>query len=369
MNDMQGIIYTLAADSRLGDLVSDRSAAAIPVAGRYRLVDFILSSMVSAGVRDVGVVMDRDYQSLLDHLSSGKDWDLSRHSGGLRLLPPFGLPESHGRFGGCMEALRGVRSYLDSIPHEDIILAPGELLANIDLDAVGRLHRESGAEITAVCTEGAPDIAHHRLIPDGDGFASRLRFSEGGTGEGLLSLEVYILKKSLLLSLMDYCTATDKQHFHRDALAHYIAEGGRIAVYRHEGYARNIHSVRDYYEAGLDLLRPEVMQSLFPADRLVRTRERAEVSTYYSDTARVRGCLIADGCFIEGELDHCVLFPGAHVEKGAVLKNCIVMQDCVIGAGTELRCVIADKKARVSAGLTLAGNERLPILIPKGATL
>ncbi len=366
---MQGILYTLAADPQLGSLVSDRSAASIPFAGRYRLIDFILSSMVSAGVRDVGVIMDRDYQSLLDHLSSGKDWDLSRHSGGLRLLPPFGLPESHGRFGGCMEALRGVRSYLDSIPHEDIILAPGELLANIDLDAVGRLHRESGADITAVCAQGAPDIAHHRLVPDGDGFASRLLFSEGGEGEGLLSLEVYILKKNLLLSLMDYCSSNDKRHFHRDALAHYIAEGGRIAVYRHEGYARSIHSVLDYYEASMELLKPAVMQSLFPADRLVRTRDRAEVSTYYADTARTRRCLIADGCYIEGELENCVLFPGVRVEKGARLQNCIVMQDGIIGAGSELRCVIADKQSRISAGITLAGNERLPILIPKGASL
>jgi len=369
MNDMQGILYTLASDPRLGSLVSDRNAASLPFAGRYRLVDFILSSMVCAGVRDVGVIMDRDYQSLLDHLSGGKDWDLSRHSGGLRLLPPFGLPESRGRFGGCMEALRGVRSYIESVPHEDILLAPGDILANIDLEAVSRLHRESGAAMTAVCTADSPDETHHRFVAEPDGFASKLLFAEKGSTEGLRSLEVYILKKSLLLELMNYCDENGRLHFHRDAVAHYLAEGGRIRLYRHEGYARRIHSLLGYYEASMDLRKGAVMQSLFPPGRLVRTRERADVSTYYSDTARARGCLVADGCFIEGELENCVVFSGVRVEKGAVLKNCVVMQDSVIGPDTDLRCVIADKSVRIGAGLTLAGNARLPIHIPKGASL
>ena len=370
MNDMQGILYSLRSDPELGALVADRNTAAIPFGGRYRLIDFMLSSMTNAGVRDLGVVMDRDYQSLLDHLSGGREWDLARHTGGLRLLPPFGLPESKGRFGGCMEALRGVRSYIESIPHENIVLSAGDLAANIDLTAVRELHLASGAEMTAVCADGGPLYSHHRLVPDGDGFASRLLFSQSGPGEGLLSLEVYILKKSLLLSLMDYCASSGELHFHRSGVAHYLKTGGRIAVYRHEGYARRIRSALDYYEARMALLCPEAMDSLFPSGaRRVRTRERAEASTYYSDTAEVENSLLADGCYIEGRVRGCVLFSGVRVEKGAELENCVVMHDCVIGRGAQLRCAVADKSCVVSEGVTLAGNERLPILIPKGARI
>ena len=109
------------------------------------------------------------------------------------------------------------------------------------------------------------------------------------------------------------------------------------------------------------------MAEMFPADGLpIRTKERAEASTYYSDTAQVRQSLVADGCYIEGELDNCILFRGVQVAKGAKLKNCIVMQDTVIEAGAQLHCVIADKDCVVTENCFLAGSERLPLVIPKG---
>jgi len=369
MKNMQGIIYTLRSPAELGMLVARRNAASIPYCGRYRLIDFILSGMVNAGISDVGVVMERDYQSLLDHLGSGKDWNLSRHSGGLRLLPPFGLPKSFGHFDGCMEALRSVREYIEDSPHEDIVLSSGDLVANIDLSAAAELHRSSGARMTAVCVEGSPDYPHHRFLPGSDGFAARLYSPETRAEEGLLSLEVYIIQKSLLLELMDYCGSTGKTHFHRDALAHYLAEGGKVAVYRHEGYARRIGSALDYYRASMDVLSGEAMDELFPDGRPIRTKGRAEVSTYYSEKASVRNSLVADGCYIEGEIENCILFRGVRVEKGARLQNCVIMQDTVIGAGAELRAVLADKDVSVSAGITLVGSERLPVIIPKGANI
>jgi glucose-1-phosphate adenylyltransferase len=371
MKDMHGLIYTLRSDPTLGELVAKRNSASIPFCGRYRIIDFILSGMVDAGILDVGVIMERDYQSLLDHLGSGKDWDLARRRGGLRLLPPFGLPESYeGRFDGCMEALKSVRSYIDDIPQPDIVLSAGDLVANIDLTAVADLHRDSGAEMTAVCAGGAPHYPHHRLVPDADGFARRLISVEGGPGEGLVSLEVYIIKKSLLLDLMDYCAGTGRKHFHRDAVAHYLAGGGRVAVYEHKGYARRIYSALDYYQASMDMLQLENMAELFPkGEQLVRTKERAEVSTYYGEEAAVRNCLVADGCYIEGTVEDCILFRGVHVEKGAVLRRCVIMQDTAVGRGAQLKCAIADKDVTVGEGVFLAGSERLPIIIPKGAVL
>lgn len=369
MKNMQGIIYTLRSAPELGSLVSNRNAASIPFCGRYRLIDFILSGMVNAGINDVGVVMERDYQSLLDHLGSGKDWNLSRHSGGLRLLPPFGLPNSFGHFDGCMEALRSVRAYIEDSPHDDIVLSGGDLVANIDLSAAAELHRRSGARMTAVCVNAAPDYPHHRFLPEEDGFAVRLRSPEGKSEEGLMSLEVYIIQKSLLLELMDFCGDTGKTHFHRDALAHYLAQGGRVAVFRHSGYARRIRTAQDYYQASLDMLDHREMAGLFPDERPIRTKGRAEVSTYYGEDARVKNSLVADGCYIEGAIENCVLFRGVKVEKGATLKDCVIMQDAVIHAGAQLKAVIADKDVSVSAGVTLLGHEHLPIIIPKGARI
>lgn len=369
-NDLHGIIYTLHSEPQLKELVARRNSASIPFCGRYRLIDFTLSSMVNAGVRDVGVIMERDYQSLLDHLSSGKDWGLSRRTGGLRLLPPFGLPEAHsGHFSGCMEALRSVRSYIEEISQEDVVLSAGDFVANIDLVAAAERHRRAGAAVTAVCVDTRPDYAHHRFVPGPDGFSQRLLFSPAGEGEGLASTEVYILKKELLLSFMDFCSDGGRLHFHRDALAHYLAEGGRVGIFVHEGYFRRVASALDYYEASMDMLRPEVMNSLFPEERPVRTKERAEVSTYYGDGAVVKNSLVADGCYIEGELHNCVLFRGVRVEKGARLENCVILQDTVVRRDARLRCVVADKDAEITQGCFLAGSARLPILVAKGAAV
>ena len=367
-NDIHGIIYTLSSEPGLNELVANRNSASLPFGGRYRLIDFALSAMVNAGVRDVGVIMERDYQSLLDHLSNGSDWGLARTTGGLRLLPPFGLPEAHsGHFGGCMEALRSVRSDIRDIKHENIVLSSGDWVGNVDLAAAIDLHRSSGAEMTAVCVSAAPTFSHHRLVPGEDGFATQLLFSEGGAGEGLVSTEIYILKRDLLLQLMDYCADRDKHHFHRDAVAHHLAQGGRIAVYEHKGYIHRLANVREYFQSNLNMLQPEVMNSLFPSEeRPIRTKERAEVSTYYGDEARVRNSLVADGCYVEGEIENCILFRGVKVEKGAKLENCVIMQDTVVQTGARLKCVIADKDCVITEGCFLAGSSRLPIVIPKG---
>ena len=369
-NGFQGIIYTLNSGPRLKELVAPRSGASIPFGGRYRLIDFPLSSMVNAGVTDVGVIMERDYQSLLDHLSNGRDWGLSRRNGGLRLLPPFGLREAHsGSFSGCMEALRSVRSYIEDIPHENIILSSGDLVGNVDLEKAMEQHERLNSEITAVCADIRPEHDHHRFVPDGDGFSRELIFSPDSRGEGLASAEIYLLKKDLLLSFMDYCSDGDRLHFHRHALAHYIATGGKVGIYVHEGYIRRICTAQEYFTASMDMLTPEVMTDFFPEDRPIRTKERAEVSTYYSDAANVRNCLVADGCYIEGELEDCILFRGVRVGKGARLKNCVILQDTVVEPGADLKCVIADKDAVITKNCFLAGNMRLPIIVPKRATV
>ena len=137
----------------------------------------------------------------------------------------------------------------------------------------------------------------------------------------------------------------------------------------HTGYGMLITGVRDYYRANLDMLDRENRQSLFPPERRVATRARSDVSTYYGDAAEVKNSLIADGCRIEGSVENCVIFGGVTVKAGAELKDCIILNDTVIGEHCSLRSVISDKIARLSPYLMLTGSERLPLVIPKGSEL
>lgn len=366
MSQFHGIIFAYGSDGELGELVKTRTAASLPFCGRYRLIDFALSSLRNAGVNDVGVIMQRDYQSLLDHLGSGIDWDMSRHHGGLKILPPFGLPEYHkGDYTGTVEALNAVSTYVRDIKSENIILMQGDLAANLNLSAAMRQHIKSGAEITAICTADTPEYRHHRYVPDADGFARSMIFNRTEAAEGYASLEAYIISKKLLITAMDACAAANHYHFHRDVISAYLETGGAVGVYVHSGYAKRIRSTEAYFKSSMDMLKPEVMAQMFPADRPVRTKSREDVSTYYGESARVKNSLVADGCIIEGRLENCVVFPDVRIGRDAELKNCIIMRGGRIGEGVVLKNVIADKYAEISEGQTLIGSEKLPISVPK----
>ena len=177
------------------------------------------------------------------------------------------------------------------------------------------------------------------------------------------------MSKEVLLGIIERCDNALNHKFHRDGLGGLMEAGGSINVYMHEGYAVNIADVMGYYEASMDMLNAKNRGELFPEDRPVHTKGRADVSTYYGDGAKVTNCLVADGCFIEGEAENCVIFRGVRIEQGAVLKNCIIMQDSVIGPGAKLDYIICDKDVSVDGGVTLAGSPKLPLVVPKGSKI
>ncbi len=370
MSDFHGIIFAYGAVPELGELVKARTASSLPFCGRYRLIDFALSSFMNAGIHDVGVIMRRDYQSLLDHLASGKDWDMGRRIGGLRMLPPFGLPEYHqGDYTGTIEALNAVSTYISDINAKYIVMMHGNTAANIDLRAAIAQHLRSGAEITAICTEDTPDYNHHRYVAGSDGFASSMIFNQSAKGPGAASLEAYIISKALLMRMMETCRAENRYHFHRDAIAAYLANGGRVGIYYHRGYGRRIMSTRSFFEANMDMLCSEKRAELFPPDRPVRTKTHEDVSTYYAEGSRASNCLVADGCIIEGEIDNCIISSDVRIAKGAKLDGCVIMRGTKIGEGVIMKNVVADKSSEISPYQTLMGSEKLPVVLPKGTEI
>ena len=370
MNDFHGIIFAYKAYPELRELVMNRTSASLPVCGRYRLIDFALSSLRNAGITDVGVVMQRDYQSLLDHLGSGKPWDMSKRIGGLTMLPPFGLPNYHrGDYSGTVEALNAVSNYINEINEKYIVLLLGNLCGNLDLEKVCQQHRHSDAGITAICGNYQPDVMHHRYVVGDDGYIKKVLFDRVGPGEGIPSLEGYVINKDILLELMDRCKSEDKYRFHQDAISLYLNEGGKMLPYIHTTYARFVRTVNGYYAANMDMLDPVNREAVFPEDRPVRTKMPEGVSTYYSVDAKSHNSLVADNCIIEGSIENCIIFPGVRIESGAQLKNCIILKDTTIGQGTTLDHVISDKDVTFSPGISLIGSENLPIVVPKGATI
>ncbi len=369
MGKYHGIIFAYSDAPGLGDLTRERTAASLPFCGRYRLIDFALSSMRNAGITDVGVVMSRDYQSLLDHIGGGKEWDMSRRSGGLRMLPPFGLPHAHsGNYGGTMEALNSVSAYIRDISAEHVVLMLGNLIANIDLAAAIEKHEAGNAEITAICSDGpAVGLVHHYTLGD-DGIVNGIQLYRGD-GAGLKSLEGYIIRKDALLRLMDEARARNHYAFHRQAIVGFLEDGGKMDVYLHKGYVCAVRNVEQYYNASMDMLCSEKRHQIFPADRPVRTKTHEEVSTYFGEHAVSKNSLVADNCIIEGEIENCIVFSGCRIGAGTKVKNSIIMRGVAIGENAELSYIISDKYASFSDRTVLTGNAKLPTVVRKGSVI
>jgi len=368
MNGLHGIIFSYEKRNNLRELTDIRSASSIPFGGRYRAVDFALSNLVNAGCTDVGVVLHGRYQSLLDHLGTGKSWDLSRKRGGLKILPPFAYRQDWGEtaFRGKMEALGGVRSYLDEIRQDYVCLMEGDLVVNLPLGEILERHIQSGADITAVCGNDSfrvEDGTYLQLSPEG-------RVTEVlyhlNNPRGYRSLEVYLISRSLLLSLVDECASHDQYSWRRDVLQ---TRCGQLNIqgYIWNGFAAQIRSVQEYYDRSMQLLDPAIREDLFCAERPIRAKSADKSSAYIGPEGCCVNSMVADGCSIGGTVENSILSAGVTVEEGAEVRNCILFKDTVVRRDARLSHVIADKCVEILPGHALMGQPSYPIVIAKGS--
>ena len=368
MKGLHGIIFSYEKRNDLRELGEIRSAASVPFGGRYRAVDFALSNLVNAGATDVGVVVHGQYQSLLDHLGTGKVWDLSRKRGGLRVLPPFNYQKNWGvmPFRGKMEALAGVRTYLDTIRQDYVAMMDGDLVVNLPLADVYESHVKSGADITVVCgndsfaTDDGTDFEK-----DDQGRVTEVLYNLH-TPRGYRGLEVYIVSTALLKDLVDECAAKDQFSWRRDVLRA-RKDSLRVHCYVWKGFAAQIRSVREYYDRSMQLLDPAIRAELFCPERPIWAKGADKSSTYVGSEGRCVNSLVGDGCSIEGTVENSILFPGVVVEAGAVVRNCVLFKETEVRRNAQLAYIIADKEVKVLADRTLMGHGTYPIVLAKGS--
>ncbi|MDR1569422.1 MAG: glucose-1-phosphate adenylyltransferase subunit GlgD [Oscillospiraceae bacterium] len=376
MKNVMGIIYTGEQNANLRELTTTRATAALPVIGRYRIIDFIVSSLVHTGVKNVGVITQKNYHSLMDHLGSGKEWDLHGKNDGLFILPPFLSRENTGLYSGMLEALSSNTGYLRRSKQEYVILSNSHFLYNIDFNDLIDKHIERDADLTMVYAHKdniAPgvhrdDYAYLNIAEDGRVIGIEINPTVPSYPNELL--EIYLLRRELLRYLVDSAVANGLHHFRRDVIQRLVNEGG-LKVFGHafSGEYWRIDSVQSYFQMNMALLDPNVRAAVFAPERPVFTKVRDDMAAYYGSNARVRHSLIADGSRIDGEVENSVLFRGVRVEKGAVVRNSIVMQDAQIESGAELNYCILDKQAVIRADGRLIGHHSYPIVIAKNVII
>ena len=367
-----GIIFSNMHDENLSTLTNHRTMGSVPFAGRYRLIDFPLSNMVNSGIQNVGVITKSNYQSLMDHIGSGRDWDLARKRGGLTFLPPFSHFNSNGIYRGNLEALRGVSGFISHSDAEYVVMTDCDDVANIDYGKIISEHVKNNAEITVVYKKGicarnaSRTMAVLSLAPDQR--LQEVMVNPDLPGEQNIYMNLAVVNKSFLEHLIADSSSHNLYSFIKDVLQ---ARCGSIRIYGYEftGYSDKINCMNTYFNANMALLNSENRAALFLKERPVYTKVRDEVPAKYGLYSKVSNSLVADGCIIEGEVENSIIFRGVKIGKGSKVKNAIIMQGTDIGENAVIEYVICDKDVTIKDNRSLMGFETYPVFISKGSVI
>lgn len=369
MGNVLGLVFANMHDTTLGDMTKNRTIGSVMFGGRYRLIDFPLSNMVNSGISEVGVITKSNYQSLLDHLGSAREWDLARKKGGLYILPPFGNVEST-LYRGRIEALYGAMSFIKHSRAKYVILSDCDVVTNIDYKPIVAAHIESGADITAVAHTGvysSDDIKTSTVFNvDADKNVTSVLINPDISGTCTTSLNVFVMSMDFLIETVNDAMARGNVSFERNILQEKCREL-KIKIYEYDNYFSKLNSPESYFKSNMALLEPENARKLFVPKRSIYTKVSDNAPVKYDLDSKVSNSLIADGCIIEGEVENSVLFRGVKVGKGAKVKNCILMQGTVVGDNAELSYLITDKNVSICENHILTSSPQYPMYVGKGA--
>ena len=373
-----GLIFSNIHDASIPELTSRRTMASIPFGGRYRLIDFALSNMVNSGITKVGVITHYNYQSLLDHIGNGKDWDLARRNGGIKILPPFITAYDNAVankvYSTRLEALMGVMNFINHCDEDVLVLSDCDVICNVDLVDVIDQHEKNDADITLISAK--VDTANQEIDRNAkvltyaeDGALTDMTEYEGQQGEVELCSDIIIVRRTYLQRMLNEAMARGYTSFYKDIVYRNLGKD-RFFVVHYDGFFARVNSIESYFRCSMRLLDHDSRVNLFyRRNQPIYTKVRNSAPTRYLPSAKVKNSLIADGCVIEGTVENSILFRGVHVGKGTVIKNSILMQDTFTGENVKLGCVITDKDVVIKNDRELCGHESLPFYIGKGMTV
>ncbi|MDR2606691.1 MAG: hypothetical protein LBC38_05355 [Oscillospiraceae bacterium] len=310
-----------------------RTSSSIHLAGRYRLIDFTLSNLVNSGVTNILVLLGAHYQSLVEHIGSGRDWDLSRKNGGVKLFPPY-LTDTRpsGAFDRALRYLNNNRNF------DTVILCDGSVYYNMNYRPVIQRHLSAFAAAT--------------MIVDSE------------TGEALNTI---VFRRETILNVLEEIKGGDWSY---ENVIRILQGLYKVNTYGYGGYHRTIRTLDDFYRYNMELLDTEKRDALFRAAEGGRifTSSRDSLPTRYGNLANISNSLVADGCQIDGTVENSVIFRRVRISAGAVIRDSIIQEDSVIEHGAELSGIVTDRNVHVTPGRTLSGGGA-PLYIEEGSVI
>lgn len=372
MHDIMGIISLSEDEAAMSDIAKYRPIGAVPMAGRYRVIDFILSNMVNVGIHNVSIFTQGKSRSIVEHLGHGKEWDLDRKKDGLFIFNPYSNPMDSAFHKGDIKNYKDQLEYIKGSKQKYVIFSRSYMICNVDLLEAFKYHKESNADITILYkkTQGEKDkyINCDALNINNDGKVISIGRNIGKENNLNVSMEMYILKKDLFVEIIEDSISKGETMFMKAAM-HQQVRKLHVNGFAFDGYLGCINSIENYYRVNMEILDVETSKELFYKNGYIYTNVKDEPPTKYTETANISNSMVASGCIIEGDVERCVISRRVKIGKNAVVKDCVIMQKCIIEDGAVLKHVILDKNIEISSGVVLQGSSKKPMVIMKNQKL
>ena len=365
INNYMAIIFLAEKLDNIRALTKMRPLASVPVGGTYRIIDFALSNLVNAGIRNVGIFAgSEDLNSLTDHIGRGTEWDLDRKKDGIFIFKQM----ADSAYTTDMKRVKKNMEYFFRSKQNNVVVLSSHMVCNIDINDVIKSHEASGKDVTLV---------YKKVQQANEKFDScdSVKLGENneviGIGQNLffrkdenISLEAFILSKELLIKMI--CDGIQEGVYYtvRDLITRNI---GRISIngYEFKGYLACINSTKEYFNFNMELLKKEVRVDLFNKERSIYTKSKNTPPSLFKESAIVNNSLVANGCIVSGTVKNSILARGAKVEEGAIVEDCILLQDSVVKSGAVLKNIIVDKNNVVKSNERLSASKNYPLVIEK----
>lgn len=356
------VILAGGEGSRLSVLTAKRTKPAVPFAGKYRIIDFVLSNCVNSGLFDVMVIAQYRPHSLIEHIGSGGPWDLNRDwTGGVRIYTPYRARGDAGWFVGTADAVQQNFRFIKS-PNPDLVLIlSGDHIYKMDYEPMITFHLDHRADLTmGVIRVPMEEASRFGIVAVDEGFrVTDFVEKPPEPPSNLANMGVYLFNLEVLDRVLweDHFRPDSSHDFGKDILPRMVREGYRVFAYPFSGYWMDVGTVQSYWQAHMDLLQPEPSLDLNDRSWVIHTRTEERPPVRILQGAQVVDSLISDGCVLEPGclVERSVLSPGVRVRAGAVVRESVVLTDTDIGPQAQVHRAILDKRVVVGEGAQVGG--------------
>ena len=358
--DCVAMILAGGQGSRLGALTKNVAKPAVPFGGKYRIIDFPLSNCVHSGINTVGVLTQYQPLELNRYIGNGNPWDLDRSHGGVYVLPPYQSAKAGEWYKGTANAIYQNLSFLESFKPENVLILSGDHIYKMHYGEMLKAHKESGAAVTiAVMPVPWEEASRFGIMNvDEEGTITDFEEKPAEPKSNLASMGIYIftyevLKKYLEADERDPSSAND---FGKNIIPTMLENGEKMVSFRFEGYWKDVGTIHSLWEANMDLVDQPPKFDLNDRSWSIYSRNMALAPHYVGQNAKITNSTVTEGCFIDGEIKHSVIFGGVELGEGSVVSDSVIMPGAKIGKNVVIEKAVIGADAVIGGGAKVGVN-------------